>query len=130
MGRLTRRHESGEFYLPRRYKDENGNNIVPSNQDAINKLAHYEDLEEQGYITQVANMLGVKLYEEFKIKPTDLGKVCGVKDDEKIYRFDSELVYKGHHDGWSEWYGFGCDKVLYHLLLGKLEIVKLKELEG
>ena len=53
MGRLTRKHESGEFYIPRRYKDENGNNIVPSNQTAIDKLAHYEDLEEQGRLIEV-----------------------------------------------------------------------------
>ena len=119
MGRLTIRDDKGQAKAVRG---------LFGIEEIKEKLAHYEDMEEQGYIAQVANMLGVKLYEEFKIKPTDLGKAYGVKDDEKIYRFDSELVYKGHHDGWSEWYGFDCDKILYRLLLGKYEIVKLAEL--
>lgn len=55
MSRLTRKNKSGEFYIPRRYEDENGNNVVLSNQDCINKLAHYEDLEEQGLLTVIDN---------------------------------------------------------------------------
>lgn len=62
MGRLTRKHESGEFYIPRRYKDENGNNIVPSNQTAIDKLAHYEDLEEQGRLIELPCAVGDTVY--------------------------------------------------------------------
>ena len=75
-------------------------------------------------IEKIAKMLGVELYEEFKIKPTKMGEVMGVKPCEKIFRFDTELVYKGYDDGWSEWYGFDCDKILYYLILGKYEIVK------
>ena len=75
-------------------------------------------------IEKIAKMLGVELYEEFKIKPTKMGEIMGVKPCEKIFRFDTELVYKGEDDGWSEWYGFGCDKILYYLILGKYEIVK------
>lgn len=46
MSRLTDKNESGEFY-PRRYEDGYGNTVVLSNEDCINKLGHYEDLEDQ-----------------------------------------------------------------------------------
>ena len=83
-------------------------------------------MKERTYIEQVANMLGVELLEEFKIKPTETGKILGAKEDGRTFRFDSELVYKDHDDGWSEWWGWNCDKFLYKLLLGMYEIVKLK----
>lgn len=51
-------------------------------------------------IEKIAKMLGVELYEEFKIKPTKKGEIMGVKPCEKIFRFDTELVYKGYDDGW------------------------------
>lgn len=82
-------------------------------------------MKDKNYIEQVANMLGVELLEEFKIKPTELGRILGTKETDKVFRFDSELVYKGYNDGWSEWYGFECDNILYKLLLGKYEIVKM-----
>ena len=75
-------------------------------------------------IEKIANMLGVELYEEFKIKPTKMGEVMGYKPIDRTFRFDPELVYKGYNDGWSEWYGFECDKILYNLILGKYEIIK------
>ena len=79
------------------------------------------------YIEQVANMLGVSLYEEFTIKPTNRGKVLGYKINENTtYRFDLELVHKGFDDGWSPWYGDDA-KVLNLLLLGLLEIVKIEQ---
>lgn len=81
-------------------------------------------MQNKSYIEQVANMLGVELYEEFKIRPTENGKILGCKEIDKTFRFDSELVYKGYNDGWSEWYGFECERILYRLLLGKYEIVK------
>lgn len=81
--------------------------------------------DKKSYILQIVEMLGVKINEEFKIKPTEYGKVLGCKEIDKIFRFDTELVYKGYDDGWSEWYGFGCDKILYQILLGKYEIVKI-----
>lgn len=84
-------------------------------------------MEKKSYIEQVANMLGVEINEEFKIKPTEYAKVLGHKENNNIFRFDTELVHKGYNDGWSEWYGFRCDKVLYHLILGLYEIVKLNE---
>ena len=80
---------------------------------------------KENYIEQVANMLGVELYEEFKIKPTEKAKILGHKEINKVFRFDTELVFKGYNDGWSEWYGFDCAKILYDLLLGLYEIVKL-----
>lgn len=81
-------------------------------------------MSEKKYIEQVANMLGVELLEEFKIRPTKKGKVYGCKEINKTFRFDSELVYKGYNDGWSEWYGWDCEKILYKLLLEKYEVVK------
>ena len=75
-------------------------------------------------IEKIANMLGVELYEEFKIRPTKMGEILGHKPINKTFRFDSALVYKGYDDGWSEWYGFGCDKILYNLILELYEIVK------
>lgn len=83
--------------------------------------------ERKNYIQEIARILGVKINEEFKIKPTEYGKVLGCKENDRIYRFDTELVYKGYNDGYSEWYGYECDKVLYRLLLGKYEIVKIEE---
>lgn len=74
-------------------------------------------------IEKIANMLGVELYEEFKIRPTKSGEILGCKPNDKTFRFDTELVFKGYNDGWSEWYG-GCDEILYKLILGKYEIVK------
>lgn len=82
---------------------------------------------DKKYIEQVANMLGVELYEEFKIKPTKRGKSLGCKETDRIFRFDLELVYKGHDDGWSEWYGFNCDNILYKLLVGLYEIEKISQ---
>ena len=75
-------------------------------------------------IEKIANMLGVELYEEFKIRPTKMGELLGCKPINRTFRFDTELVYKGYDDGWSEWYGFDCDKILYKLILGKYEIIK------
>ena len=84
----------------------------------------------KSYIEQVANMLGVKIGEEFKIKPTKSGEILGCKPINKTFKFDTELVYKGYDDGWSEWYGFECDSILYRLLIGKYEIVKENEHDG
>ena len=81
-------------------------------------------------IEKVAELLGVKLYEEFRIRPTEMGRSLGYKiiDKNKTFRFDTELVYKGHHNGWSEWYGSkDCGETLYRLLLGLYEIVKIEE---
>lgn len=82
------------------------------------------------YIEQVANMLGVELYEEFKIRPTEYGKALGyiVLEDNRIFRFDSELVCKGYRDNWSEWCGNGCYRILYYLILGLYEVVKSDEI--
>ena len=78
----------------------------------------------KSYIEQVANMLGVEFNEEFKIKPTRTGRVYGCKEYDTVFKFCHELLYKGYNDGWSEWYG--CDgNILYQLLLGKYEVVKL-----
>lgn len=84
-------------------------------------------MNDKKYIEQVANMLGVELYEEFKIKPTERAKIMGYKENNKTFRFDTELVYKGYDDGWSEWYGFDCDKILYRLILGLYKIVQTNE---
>lgn len=81
----------------------------------------------KSYIQQIANMLGVEINEEFKIRPTEYGKVLGCKEIDKVFRFDTELVYKGYNDGWSEWWGHECDKYLYYLILGKYEIVKISD---
>ena len=83
----------------------------------------------KSYIQQIANMLGVEINEEFKIRPTEYGKVLGCKEIDKVFRFDTELVYKGYNDGWSEWWGYECDKYLYYLILGKYEIVKISDAE-
>lgn len=82
------------------------------------------------YIEQVAKMLGVELYEEFQIEPTERGKLQGVKECNKTFRFDTSLVFKGYDDGWSEWYGFECDKILYKLILGLYVIRKENEHDG
>lgn len=79
---------------------------------------------DKPYIEQVANILGVELLEEFKIRPTELAKALGHKEDDKTYRFGTELEYKGTNDGWSEWYSFNCSTVLYRLIIGLYEIVK------
>ena len=75
------------------------------------------------YIEQIANMLGVEVNEEFKIKPTEKAKLLGCKEIDDTFRFDTELVRKGYDDGWSEWYG-GCEKVLNYLLIGLYVIEK------
>lgn len=84
-------------------------------------------MSNKKYISEIAQMLGVKINEEFKIKPTKYGKILGCKENEHTYRFDTELVRKGYNDGWSEWYGDECERVLYNLLLGKYEIVKIEK---
>ena len=81
-------------------------------------------MNDKSYIEQVANMLGVELLEEFQIKPTELGKALGHKEDFRTFRFDTELVYEGYPDTWSNWYGDG-GKVLYKLILKLYEVVKL-----
>ena len=42
-------------------------------------------------IEKIANMLGVELYEEFKIRPTKLGKIIGCKPIDKTFRFDENF---------------------------------------
>ena len=81
-------------------------------------------MQNKSYIEQVANMLGVELYEEFKIRPTESGKILGCKEIDSTFRFDTELVRKGYNDGWSEWYGHNCSTIMYRLILEKYEIVK------
>lgn len=61
MSRLTMKNESGEFY-PRRYEDGHGNTVVLSNEDCINKLGHYEDLEEQGRLIELPCAVGDTVY--------------------------------------------------------------------
>ena len=79
-------------------------------------------------IKDVAELLGVKPYEKFKIKASDYGKLLGYEiNEDKIFRFDIGLVYKGYDDGWSEWYGYDGDKILYRLILGLYEIVKIND---
>lgn len=77
-------------------------------------------------IEQVAKLLGVEVYEEFKIKPTILAEKLGYKKIDKIFRFDSEFVHKGQHDGYAEWYA-GNEKILYYLIIGLYDIVKIQE---
>ena len=77
----------------------------------------------EGYIEQVAKMLGVKLNEEFKIKLTKTAKILGHKENHNTFRFDTDLVHKGWDDGWSEWYG-GDGRILHLLILGLYEIEK------
>lgn len=78
----------------------------------------------QSVIEGVANLLGVKLLEEFTVKVSDYGKVSGCNvNEEIIYRFDSELVRKGYNDGWSEWYGRNQD-IFYKLCIGLYETVE------
>ena len=48
---------------------------------------------DKPYIEQVANMLGVELLEEFKIRPTKLAKVMGYKEDEEANPKDMEQYY-------------------------------------
>lgn len=75
-------------------------------------------------IKKIAEMFGVKLYEEFTIRPTSHGRALGCKTNESlVYRFDTELVHKGYDDGWSEWYG-NHSKELYYLILELYEIVQ------
>ena len=88
------------------------------------ECTEYEDRKDKKtYIEQVANMLGVKLLEEFKIRPSKIGKMLGYRENNETYRFDSDLVRKGYFDGWSSWYG-GCSKELHYLILGLYEIDK------
>ena len=79
-----------------------------------------------GIMEDIANLLGVKLLEEFKVRASDYGKMLGCKSNEElVYRFDSDLVRKGYDDGWSEWYGWNQD-IFYKLCIGLYEIVKLE----
>ena len=79
---------------------------------------------DKPYIEQVANMLGVELLEEFKIRPTELAKAMGYKEDDKTYRFDTELAWKDCDYDTPNWYSFDCSVVLYRLIIGLYEIVK------
>ena len=84
-------------------------------------------MKAMSYVEQVAKMLGVNLCEEFMIKPTEYAKILGHKENNNIFRFDSQLVRKGYDDGWSEWYGFGCDRILHLLIIGLYEVVKIDQ---
>lgn len=72
---------------------------------------------------EIANMFGVELLEEFKIVPSEYGKTIGCKEDNNIYRFDSEFMHKGYDDGYSEWYGWN-EKQFYKLCIGLYEVDK------
>ena len=52
MGRLTKYGEDGWMKLLTQ-KDEYGNEIIVTIDGALRKLAHYEDLEEQGRLIEV-----------------------------------------------------------------------------
>ena len=51
MGRLTKYGEDGRMKLFTQ-KDEYGNEIIVTIDGALRKLAHYEDLEEQGRLIE------------------------------------------------------------------------------
>lgn len=76
-------------------------------------------------IEQVANILGVKLYEEFEIRTAKLDEILGFKDNILTFRFTSNgLFYKDSNE---YWYESGCDTILYNLILGNYRIFKLEK---
>lgn len=76
-------------------------------------------------IEQIANLLGVRLYEEFEIKTAELDKTLSFEDNILTFRFTSHgLFYKDSNE---YWYESGCDEILYNLILGNYKIFKLEE---
>ncbi len=82
----------------------------------------------KSYIREVAELFGVEVYEEFKIQPSIEARFLGHKDDGRTFRFDSELSVKGYSDDWSQWYGSNSE-ILYRLIIGLYEVVKISEVE-
>ncbi len=64
---------------------------ITSVSDTLN-LASMKMEGNKSYIQQIANMLGVEINEEFKIRPTEYGKVLGCKEIDKVFRFDIALI--------------------------------------
>ena len=56
MGRLTTYDEFGEVWI-------DYNQCVNGSRDVLNKLAHYEDLEEQGRLIELPCAVGDTVYE-------------------------------------------------------------------
>ena len=77
---------------------------------------------KKSYIEQVANVLGLELYQEFKIKPTNIAKLLGYKEMGVTFMFDDGgLMHEGYDDGWSKWYGNNSD-ILECLIIGLYEV--------
>lgn len=79
--------------------------------------------EQKNYIPQVAEMLGVKLYEEFSIRLTERGeKIDFILDTGSKFRFDDRFSFISIYC--TEWTEVTNAYYLYGLIMGFIEIVK------
>ena len=138
MGRLTIRID-GEAYIEKvanKYCEEvctsrNRCNDCPI-RDAFNKLAHYEDLEEQGTLIELPCKVGDTVWnvneylEGFKIRPMEI-VLMEIGGKGKKYVFS---VYTDDDDNDELVQSYGFDDFGYVLFLTKEEAEsKLKELK-
>lgn len=135
MERLTKRNELGCAYYPYCFKEETCGGVGASSQcddcafslEICERLAHYEDLEEQGLLLKLPCKVGDVVYQitrnfvsEFRIRKIDH------YDNGNIF-FDWTLVY-GIYKNVA---GFHIDEIGKTVFLTKEEAeAKLKEMEG
>lgn len=80
---------------------------------------------ESNYMTQVAKMLGVELYEEFKTESTERGRLFyGSEVDVHVRFMFDELSLKRYNPDRKEW--VEDDNMLVKLLYGYCKILKLE----
>lgn len=81
---------------------------------------------ESNYMTQVAKMLGVELYEEFKTESTERGRFFyGSEVDVHVRFMFDELSLKRYNPDREEW--VEDDNMLVKLLYGYCKILKLEK---
>jgi hypothetical protein len=136
MERLTIRID-GEAYIKKvgnKYCEEVCSDMDRCNscpiREAFNKLAHYEDLEEQGRLIELPCKVGDTVWnvneyaDGFKIRPMEVESMT-IKEGNKSIVY---LAYLDKPDGLVHGYGF--DDFGYALFLTKEEaLAKLKELK-
>lgn len=132
MGRLTSRKENGEAYVqlyadpayPARVVREQ----LEKEKKVIEKLAHYEDIEEQGRLIELPCKVGEKIYRPINnhiIEFIVIGLIYDIIKD----RWSYETVYQSGTDWRKGVCDFGLIGEIVFLTKEEAE-AKLKEMRG
>ena len=125
MGRLTDKYSDGTPFVPERVLQ-----LTNGMQSVIKKLAHYEDMEEQGRLIELPCAVGDTVWEideyaeGFKARPMTVLSIELKESKGYVY-----TTYSDEHDDFARGYGFDDFGNILFITKEQAE-AKLKELEG